>query len=301
MDKPSIGLFELSDIRKFGKDFSSLGQEYILTRVEPGDFSSADIISPWRFDGVTIVLMLNASGKVTINLETSELPKYSLMVIDESMPVNFHYDATTDMEAYLLFLSKEFLGSVNIDTNAVGRHTYTHHNTPVLKLSADDTMLLQNYLGLLRDNANMPADSHFRVSIARNLIANIFYILLDIDQRSSQNEADIKAPRSRRINSVSDFMKLVREHHRKERSVGYYADRLFITPKYLSLVIKETTGRSAAQWIARYVIIEAKNMLRFYGKNIQQIAYDLNFPNQSSFGKYFKHCTGMSPSEFQRS
>ncbi|WP_290101184.1 helix-turn-helix domain-containing protein, partial [Duncaniella muris] len=50
-----------------------------------------------------------------------------------------------------------------------------------------------------------------------------------------------------------------------------------------------------------YVILEAKNLLRFSGKNIQQVSYELNFPNQSSFGKYFKHLTGFSPSEYQRS
>ena len=62
----------------------------------------------------------------------------------------------------------------------------------------------------------------------------------------------------------------------------------------------KATGRSAAAWIDECVILEAKNLLRFSGKNIQQIAYELNFSNQSSFGKYFKHLTGMSPSEFQK-
>lgn len=83
--------------------------------------------------------------------------------------------------------------------------------------------------------------------------------------------------------------------------VSFYAEKLFISPKYLSLIIKESIGRSAAEVIDEYVILEAKNLLRFSGKNIQQVAYELNFPNQSSFGKYFKHLTGMSPSEFQRS
>jgi AraC-like DNA-binding protein len=74
---------------------------------------------------------------------------------------------------------------------------------------------------------------------------------------------------------------------------------MFISPKYLSLVIKEATGKSAGDWIDQYVIQEAKNQLRFSGKNVQQIAYDLNFSNQSSFGKYFKNLTGMSPTAFQ--
>ena len=84
-------------------------------------------------------------------------------------------------------------------------------------------------------------------------------------------------------------------------SISVRSDKLFISPKYLSLLVKEATGRSAANWIDEYVIMEAKNMLRFSGRNIQQVTYDLNFPNQSSFGKYFKHLTGMSPTQYQRS
>lgn len=81
----------------------------------------------------------------------------------------------------------------------------------------------------------------------------------------------------------------------------YYAEKMFITPKYLSVLIREATGHSAVDWIDQYVILEAKNMLRYSGKNIQQIAYDLNFSNQSAFGKYFKNITGVSPSEFRHS
>jgi AraC-like DNA-binding protein len=100
---------------------------------------------------------------------------------------------------------------------------------------------------------------------------------------------------------VQEFMKLVHENFRQERAVGFYAKSLFISPKYLSLIIKEVTGKSAAAWIDERVILEAKNLLKFSGKNVQQIAYELNFNNQSSFGKYFKHLTGMSPTAFQRS
>jgi AraC-like DNA-binding protein len=94
---------------------------------------------------------------------------------------------------------------------------------------------------------------------------------------------------------------LVHIYYSKERAVKFYADKLFISPKYLSLLVKEATGRSAANFIDEFVVLEAKNMLRFSGKNIQQIAYALNFSNQSSFGKYFKHLTGMSPTEYQKS
>lgn len=139
-------------------------------------------------------------------------------------------------------------------------------------------------------------------SIARNLVSALVYEMMEIAVKYDEPVNDENNRyKSRRIGYVHDFMQLVTRYHTKERSVGFYADKLYISPKYLSLIIKETTGKSAAQWIDEYVILEAKNMLRFSGKNIQQIAYDLNFTNQSSFGKFFKHLTGMSPTEFQHS
>ena len=104
----------------------------------------------------------------------------------------------------------------------------------------------------------------------------------------------------RRNSYVQDFLKLVHLYYTTERSVAFYAAQLFISPKYLSLLVKEATGRSAACWIDHFVIMEAKNLLRYSGKNVQQVAYALNFSNQSSFGKYFKHLTGLSPTEFQK-
>ena len=95
------------------------------------------------------------------------------------------------------------------------------------------------------------------------------------------------------------FLDLLTEHHSQQRSVGFYASRLHITPKYMSSLIKEVSGRSAAQWIDEYVILEAKSLLKYSDLSIQEIAYRLNFSTQSFFGKYFKQHTGMSPGQYK--
>ncbi|MDE6390585.1 MAG: helix-turn-helix domain-containing protein, partial [Duncaniella sp.] len=79
----------------------------------------------------------------------------------------------------------------------------------------------------------------------------------------------------------------------------YYAARLFVTPKHLSAVLKEMSGQTAGEWIDKRVILEAKLMLRSTGMNIQEISTALNFSNQSFFGKYFKHLTGISPRDYR--
>lgn len=91
------------------------------------------------------------------------------------------------------------------------------------------------------------------------------------------------------------FLEELSKHYLQERSVGFYAEQLHLTPKYLTTLLRSTTGRTASEWIDEYVILEAKNLLKYSTMNIQEIAYYLNFPNQSFFGRYFKQHTGMTP------
>ncbi|MCM1428662.1 MAG: helix-turn-helix domain-containing protein [Clostridium sp.] len=97
------------------------------------------------------------------------------------------------------------------------------------------------------------------------------------------------------------FINLVRENYKRERMLDFYARKLQVTPKHLSRTVKEQTGYSAAAWINRFVILEAKVLLKSSNLHVQQIADELNFASQSFFGKYFKRQTGLSPREFRNS
>lgn len=97
----------------------------------------------------------------------------------------------------------------------------------------------------------------------------------------------------------SRFLQLVRRHFRSQRFLEFYADALQITSKHLSRTVRLQTGVSATDWIERYVITEAKLLLRNSDLNVQQIAEELHFPSQSIFGKYFKKATGQTPSEYR--
>lgn len=95
------------------------------------------------------------------------------------------------------------------------------------------------------------------------------------------------------------FLSLVQEHFKNERFLDFYAKQLGISPKHLSRTMKSVTGYTAVEWIERYVILEAKVMLKSTNLSIQQISDELNFPSQSFFGKYFKKNVGVSPKEFR--
>ena len=105
---------------------------------------------------------------------------------------------------------------------------------------------------------------------------------------------------SRADDIFNKFIVLLAEYHMKERGVGFYAEKLFLTPKYFSKLIKAASGRSAPDWIDTYVIVEAKNYLKYTDMSIKQIVYALHFPDQPSFTKYFKSHTGLTPAQFRK-
>ena len=99
---------------------------------------------------------------------------------------------------------------------------------------------------------------------------------------------------------TKEFLTLVKANFREERQLKFYADKMCITPRYLSRVVKECTQFSAADWIERCVVLEARALLKSTNMTVQQISDELNFPSQTFFGKYFKRRVGLSPKEYRR-
>ena len=97
----------------------------------------------------------------------------------------------------------------------------------------------------------------------------------------------------------NDFLELVEGFSLKHRDIAFYADRLCITPKYLSRMVREASGRSPKEWINIRVMLEAKVLLRDQSRSIQEISEILGFPNQSFFGTFFKKLKGLSPSAYR--
>lgn len=105
---------------------------------------------------------------------------------------------------------------------------------------------------------------------------------------------------SRREFLFSRFKKLVSTHYQQQRQVEFYASELCVTSKYLSTSVKMVSGRTAREWINDAVLREMKYQLIHSGQSIKEIAYRLNFPSISFFGKFFKKQTGMSPTSYRR-
>lgn len=122
-----------------------------------------------------------------------------------------------------------------------------------------------------------------------------FYMQVAYALKPANEDDEIDIP----TRTVEVFLRLAERNFRSERFLPFYAAKMKITPKHLSRTIKQQTGLTAAEWLDRYIILEAKVLLKSSNLNVQEISDHLNFPSQSFFCKYFKRATGMSPSQFR--
>ena len=179
----------------------------------------------------------------------------------------------------------------------VGNFSYVSmmRKCPLLHLSDDE---MQESMFIYRQmRKKMEQDDY---EFTRNVMAGYLQVLFSNAchnmLRMQQNKADEV---EERVHVIFDrFVELVQENYSREREIQYYAGLMCMTPKYLSRMVYEASGRYASDWIRDYVILEAKALLKSGRYNVQQVSIHLNFASASFFGKYFKKAVGCSPRKY---
>ena len=174
---------------------------------------------------------------------------------------------------------------------------------PVVHLTDDDIKLCDSYFQLLCSRMKS-STSALTPYIVRSLLGTMMLELLSIMRRSSEQAA--RQGRQEGVNSsihkkriIDNFMRLVEESDGRIRRVDEFANKLNITPKYLSTILKEVMNRRPSTYILLYTLKAIERRLRFTDMTMQEIANDLKFPNASFFGKYCKEHLGMTPLEYR--
>jgi AraC-like DNA-binding protein len=175
---------------------------------------------------------------------------------------------------------------------------------PMVHLTADDVQLLDVYFKLLcrrmRDRSPM-----LYTDIVRSLVSTMMLEMLCMMRRDKQQYAvskdlDSTNPGVHKRLLADKFLQLVEQSDGRIRKVDDFAKQLNVTPKYLSTILKETINRRPSMMIEHFTMGAIERRLRYTDMTMQEIANDLNFPNASFFGKYFKEHTGMTPLEYRR-
>lgn len=253
-----------------------------------------------RMKAFTVILCIDGTENGTVNLKEMSINKGSLLMTfpNNVLKIEAGYPTATVRG---IMLSQDFMRMLQVDVkNSLPLFMRLAYN-PLVNLTQEQQEDIERYFDLL-ENVSNNSDLAHRDEIVRGLLMSMFYrISGTYEQRPQVLDEKERSVRNRREEYFAKFITLLSENFKRERTVGFYAEQMCVTPKYLSLLIKDFSGKSAAEWIDSYVITEAKTLLRYSTMSIQEVAYELNFSSQSFFGKYFKHLTGMSPSEYKLS
>jgi len=257
---------------------------------------------PVRFDGYIIFYLKKGHFTVDVNLNSYEVREHALMI---NFPGNIvkvsRYDEEKldNLDLIFMLVSKEFMSGIRFDFGKAFRDGLQLLRNPCIRLDEPQMAVADDYFELLRKLIGAPLA--YKREIICSLVSSLVYLSADTWSRQVNEERNFPPdPRLTRRNQVFEqFLKLVSEYHDTERGVAFYAEKLCLTPKYVSKLVKETSGRSAPDWIDSFVILEAKNLLKYSDMPIKEIVYRLHFPNPSVFHKFFKAHTGLTPLQYR--
>jgi AraC-like DNA-binding protein len=256
---------------------------------------------PCRFDGLLMLYCIEGHLKLSVNLNEYDIRDNHLVITTPGHILKVSQVAGSEQLKYVIVaMSSKFAMGLKVDLKKIMNEGIALMEIPVMKLDEGMSSLMQQHLSLAANVIN--SDSSFREDSVTSIVSSMICLVAGLwaDRINElREEAAQTTTRSRMV--LEQFIRLVGQYHTKYRNVGFYADKLCLTPKYLSKLIKTASGKSAPEWIDSYVILEAKNLLKYSDIAIKEIVYRLNFPNQSVFYKFFKARTGMTPSEYRNS
>jgi AraC-like DNA-binding protein len=248
---------------------------------------------PHKIIDAVVVICLKGYAEGSVDLKPCRYAANDFFIVLPGQTVQYAH-RSANFSALITFLSRRFIENLELNMkDVIPVFLYLRENQ-VVHLNNEELALLTSYYYTIKRAVQQVHNPH-RLEMVRLLAQAFFYGLNAFEQLQPENAV----PKNKKDELFSSFYRLVLQHYRASRELNFYADKLCMTPNYLSAVIKETTGKSAFEWINDYVILEAKSLLKSTNMTVQQISDELNFANQSFFGKYFKRLVGVSPKGYR--
>lgn len=255
------------------------------------------IKTPRRMNCLLIGVCTKGSGSYYINQKQVSVHAGEALILTEGLVVD-NVEMSPDCEGIACIISYPFLYEIVKDIPNISTLFLLARRHPVFALQPEDIQEVHEYFGMIHRRL-VGGEYRFRQDVVRLLLVTMIYELGDTFYKVLGSEKDENfSTRSEQI--FVHYLQLVEHHFISQRRVGWYAEQMGITAKYLSETVSNISHHSPNEWIERYVTSEIRNQLRKTNKKISDIAKEMNFPNQSFLGKYFKENTGMSPSEYRK-
>lgn len=250
---------------------------------------------PIAIQAGVICLCLRGSGKFVINEQEYTVNQGDMMTVLPNTIISV-LASSDDFLGYVIAANVKYMMTLKI-TNSVQSYVNISSH-PVLHIREHEMNSLIE-IGELLKRKRDEGDHPYVNEVLEHLLKILLYEILACYERQSESVVGVVGGKSRQNTICQEFLMLVERHAFEHRDVGFYADKLFITTKYLSVVVKKYTGRSPVEWIDRSVMLYARTLLSSSDMTVQQISAQLKFPNPSFFGQYFKRHEGCTPRQYR--
>lgn len=285
-------------------DFDSLKSRLYMYESYQADILVADLNSqdvflndPVRVNALQVLLVLEGSIDLSIDYVLFQASTNTVVTI---MPTHITkvMKYSPNFKGRLLAVSRAFLEQSMMPNHSSSMIQYMKiRKNPTILLQESEIKTLDESMLRLRQTI-LQTSHHLQRLLIQNTLMGFFIEMGNIF--SERKEYNTPPSLTRKEELFESFLRILYMYCKEQHVVSFYAEQLYITPQYLSLILKELTGRSANKWIDEALMQEAKILLKAPQATVQQVADALHFSDQSTFGKFFKKHAGMSPMEYRK-
>jgi len=262
-------------------DFLYVSNEFDLKRAFPPYF---------RVESYTCIILEKGILRGRCDLIDIEAKAPCLSVLFPDQILEF-VESDGDVKGYMILMSPKFMKELNIEPDFELLKKFKSHR--IVPLNTEGITAMYSYYNMLKRLIHLPRHPYLMetvLNLTRAFLYGTAYFFYPLDAHS-------KPKRPEKITQT--FLQQVRASCRRERYMDFYADKMKLSAKHISNMVKTVTGKTASRWIEDFVALEAKALLSTTDLTVSQISDRLHFPDVSTFGKYFKRVTKMSPNEFR--
>ncbi len=274
---------------------------FVMLRGNPFLRDIINASTPYIIEDVRVVLVERGTATITVNLIDYEIKAGDILIANYGAVFQARR-MSEDLQLFGMMLSPELVSTVLDDRplqelNSPRGITFVQHSEQVTACASlgEETQLARQMLGTLWELLHAYGFQHTVVHPALRMYLEYLYLLHQRGQR------DTNAGGRHGNHVFQRFIAAVNKHCLREHNIKFYAAEQFITPRYLSSLVKQQSGLTAKEWIDKAIVTQAKVLLKSTDLQAAQIAVRLHFANASFFSKFFKRLTGMTPQEYRES
>lgn len=299
--EPKMTFFSLSiDTLAMMPGALTLGNRFILLDNSQTPFITA-LTDAWKgvpvkTNDIMVILCTSGEMNVRIAFEEYTLTEGSVCIVLPGNVIEV-LSASEDFHCFLLSMDSKFMNLDQSYTLQLMQLFKYIQRQPCYTLTGMNATRYKETFAEARKTMEW-TDNPLREKMVQAYVYLLYCCIFPTLEKNQQDFTDNKTVTHQK-ELYFKFMELVQASYTRQRTVAWYAEQLGITPKYLSKVVNSESGQPALKWIENFIILDAKALLKQSNLTIQMVSDRLNFPDQSTFGKFFRRNVGMTPKEYR--